>query len=125
MHGATCAAMAALAAFLITSDATAEGDPQAGAQIFGACATCHSLTPGVHMTGPSLAGLWGRKAGAAEGFTRYSDALKGAGVTWDAETLDKWLADPRAFIPNNRMTFPGVKQAQTRADLIAYLKVAT
>jgi cytochrome c len=105
--------------------AAAEGDPQAGAQLFGNCAACHSLTPGRHMTGPSLAGVWNRKAGTAEGFARYSDALKAADVTWNAETLDRWLADPRGFIPGNRMTFPGIKDAKARADLIAYLQTAS
>jgi cytochrome c len=74
------------------------------------------------MTGPSLAGIWGRKAGSLASFHRYSPALKGADVTWTAETLDPWLRDPARYIPGNRMTFPGVKDAQARADLIAYLR---
>ena len=105
--------------------ATAADDAQEGAKAFGACAACHSLQPGRHMTGPSLAGLWERKAGTAVGFPRYSEALKSSGVTWNAETLDAWLADPRAFIPNNRMTFPGIADAKARADLIAYLQAAS
>jgi cytochrome c len=102
----------------------AEGDAQEGAKAFRVCAACHSLAPGRHMTGPSLAGIWQRKAGTVAGFTRYSDALRSAAVTWDAETLDPWLADPRAFIPNNRMKFPGIRDAKARADLIAYLQRA-
>jgi cytochrome c len=77
------------------------------------------------MLGPSLAGVWGRKAGVAPGFTRYSEALKTSGVIWNAETLDRWLADPASFIPNNRMAFPGIDDATARADLIAYLHSAT
>ena len=100
-------------------------DAQEGAKLFGACAACHSLAPGRHMTGPSLAGIWQRKAGTAVDFPRYSEALKSSGVTWNAETLDAWLVDPRAFIPNNRMTFPGVRDAKARADLIAYLQAAS
>jgi len=119
------AAILALLLSASTHTAHAAGDPQAGAQIFGNCAACHSLTPGRHMTGPSLAGVWNRKAGTAQGFSRYSDALKNANVTWNAETLDRWLADPPGFIPGNRMTFPGVKDAKARADVIAYLQMAT
>jgi cytochrome c len=115
----------ALISLLLVSGAQAEGDAQEGAKAFRACAACHSLTPGRHMTGPSLAGLWDRKAGTAAGFTRYSDALKSAGVTWNGESLDPWLADPSAFIPGNRMTFPGIRDAKARADLIAYLQQAS
>src|SRR3990167_6099323 len=54
-----------------------------------------------------------------------SDAVKAAGFTWDAEHLDKWLADPRGFMPGTKMTFAGLKNPQDRVDLIAYLKVET
>ena len=74
------------------------------------------------MTGPSLAHVWNRKAGSTAGFMRYSDALKRSGVTWKAGTLDKWLAGPEGFISGNAMTFPGVRDAQARQDLIAYLR---
>jgi len=110
---------------LLAATAADAGDAQDGAKVFRGCAACHSLQPGRHMTGPSLAGLWERKAGTVEGFPRYSDALKSSGVTWNAQTLDAWLADPRAFIPNNRMTFPGLRDAKARADLIAYLQAAS
>ncbi len=58
--------------------------------MFGQCAACHSVEPGVHLTGPSLAAIWGRRAGTVGGFGRYSSALKHAGITWDAPTLDGW-----------------------------------
>ena len=102
----------------------ATGDPDRGAQVFRSCAACHSLKPGEQHTGPSLAGIVGRHAGTVAGFTRYSSALQQADVTWTEETLDRWLADPRAVVPGNSMTFPGVRDQQARADLIAYLKVA-
>jgi len=124
LGSAAAAVMLALAPSASAADA-APGNAQEGAKLFRACAACHSLAPGRHMTGPSLAGVWERKAGTAEGFPRYSDALKSSGVTWNAQTLDAWLADPRALIPNNRMTFPGVRDAQARADLIAYLQAAS
>ena len=93
--------------------------------MFRRCAACHTLEPGVHRTGPSLAGVFGRKAGTAEGFHRYSDALRSADLVWREDTLNGFLADPQAFLPGNRMTFPGIADAQARADVIAYLKDTT
>jgi len=110
---------------LLAATAAGAGDAQEGAKVFRACAACHSLEPGRHMTGPSLAGLWERKAGTVEGFPRYSEALKSSGVTWNAQTLDAWLADPRSFISKNRMTFAGIRDAKARADLIAYLQAVS
>lgn len=105
--------------------AQAEGDPAKGKQVFNQCRACHSLKAGQHRVGPSLAGVWGRKAGMAEGFNRYSDAMKESDVTWNAESLDAYLADPRGYIPGNNMTFPGVKSEEKRANVIAYLKQET
>jgi cytochrome c len=102
--------------------AQSEGDAQAGAQAFNACAACHSLMPGRHMTGPSLADIWQKPAGSVAGFQRYSPALKSSGVVWTFEALNAWLADPRAFIPKSRMTFPGIESEKTRTDLIAFLQ---
>jgi cytochrome c len=124
MRKSASAGLAAALLPLLAVPAVAAGDAQEGAKAFRACAACHSLQPGRQMTGPSLAGIWERKAGMVAGFPRYSDALKSSGVTWNAETLDAWLADPRAFIPKNRMTFPGIRDAKARADLIAYLQAA-
>jgi cytochrome c len=98
------------------------GDPARGADLFGrACAACHSLQPGRNKTGPSLAGVVGRKAGDLPSFHRYSPALKNSGVTWDPAALDAWIKDPQAFIPGNRMPFRGIPDAQARADIVAYL----
>jgi cytochrome c len=104
------------------ANAQAEGDATRGAQAYRACAACHSLHPDRNMTGPSLAGVWHRKAGSLASFRRYSPALKEADIVWDERTLDPWLANPAHFLPGNRMTFPGIKDEQARADLIAYLK---
>lgn len=108
----------------ISQSAIAAGDAKRGAQLFQQCMACHSIQPGEHMTGPSLAHVAGHKAGTAEGFQRYSDALTRSGVTWNDATLDKWLTNPEKFIPGNSMTFPGVREGQARQDLIAYLKAA-
>ncbi|SOY62210.1 conserved hypothetical protein [Cupriavidus phytorum] len=77
------------------------------------------------MTGPSLAEVWGRKAGTADGFTRYSDALKRSGLVWDKQSLDAWLKSPAALVPGNAMGFPGIADARTRADLVAYLEAVS
>jgi cytochrome c len=77
------------------------------------------------MTGPSLSGVWDRKAGTVASFSRYSPALKSSGVTWGDQTLDAWVRDPRAFIPGNHMVFAGIADDQARADLLAFLKQAT
>jgi cytochrome c len=114
-----------LAALAIAQPAYSAGDASRGARIFGQCMACHSVKPGEHMTGPSLAGVWNHKAASAEGFMRYSEALKKSGVVWTQDTLDKWLRDPAAFVPGTTMTFPGVKDEQARQDLLAYLKAAS
>ena len=101
----------------------AGGDPARGATLFQQCAACHSVEPGLHLTGPSLAAIWNRRAATVPGFGRYSDALKHAAITWDAAALDRWLQRPQAVIPETTMTFQGMQSARQRADVIAYLKV--
>ena len=100
----------------------AERDASQGARAFRACAACHSLESGRNMTGPSLAGVWHRKAGTAPAFTRYSEVMKRSDVTWDEKTLDAYLKDPAGFMPGNHMTFPGIPDDETRADIVAFLK---
>jgi len=99
-----------------------EGNAARGAAAFALCVVCHSVEPGVHLTGPSLARALGHRAGTVEGFTRYSEPLKRATRVWDAATLDRWLEDPQAVVPGNLMTFAGLKDARQRADLVTYLK---
>jgi cytochrome c len=109
-----------------TVEPAAAVDAQKGQQIFRqACVACHSLEPDKNMTGPSLAGVWGRRAGTLQSFTRYSPALQSADVEWSEETLDAWLADPEAFVPGNDMGFPGIAEDEQRADVIAFLKDAS
>lgn len=110
---------------LLSHSASAAAEPDFGATTFArACAACHSLQPNRNMTGPSLAGVWGRKAGTLQSFDRYSLALKSVNVTWDASSLDQWIKDPSRFIPRNRMTFPGIADSQARRELIDYLRRA-
>ncbi len=109
-----------------SSPASAAGDAAAGEQVFRKmCAGCHSIDPGVHKTGPSLAGVYGRKAGSS-GFPR-ANGLTGADFTWNAENLNEYLADPQAFVlahtQNRRSAMPSrLKDPQQREDVIAYLK---
>ncbi len=116
---------ASLATMPVAAPGATRGDPEEGAGLFRACVACHALEPGKHRTGPSLAGVIGRKAGTAPGFQRYSPALKQAEILWDEAALDRWLADPKALVPGNRMIFPGLKDETERADLIAYLAQAS
>jgi cytochrome c len=119
-------AIMALVSFASLSPALAQlGDASRGQQDFRACAPCHSLEPDRNMTGPSVASLWGRKAGSLPSFDRYSDALKSSGIIWDDRALDGWLTDPDRMVPDNDMPFEGIKDGRVRADLLAFLKEAT
>ncbi len=101
------------------------GDLANGQRKFALCRSCHTITEGgPNLTGPNLHGVFGREAGAGADYS-YSDVVNAAGFTWDAEHLDKWLADPRGFMPGTKMTFAGLKDPKDRIDLIAYLKVET
>jgi cytochrome c len=120
-----CTIVGTVALVCGTAEAFAAGDPAAGARAFGQCMACHSVEPGRHLTGPSLAHVWGRKAASVEGFMRYTDALSRSGLTWNAQTLDKWLANPEALVPGTSMTFQGIKEAKVRADVIAYLQTVS
>jgi cytochrome c len=116
----------AFAAVLVSLPAGAQQDSGAhGEQNFRVCAACHSLEPDRNLTGPSLANLWGRKAGSFPSFDRYSDALKASGIIWDDRSLDAWLTDPARMVPDNEMPFDGIKDSRVRADLLAFLKEAT
>lgn len=111
------AALAALPAPYNTADI------ENGRIKFGLCRSCHSIEPGApNMTGPNLHGVFGRQVGTKEGFN-YSDAVKAADFVWTAEPLDQWLAEPKTFLPGNKMTFVGLKNPKDRTDLIAYLMV--
>jgi cytochrome c len=105
--------------------AHAAGNVERGAQASRNCVACHSFAAGRQLTGPSLAGIWGKKAGRVDGFGRYSEALKASDVVWEHDTLDAWLRSPSAFIPGNTMPFGGIPDPAVRADLIAYLQAVS
>jgi len=100
-----------------------QADLENGARVFARCRSCHTLTPnGPNMTGPNLYGVIGRVAGTHAGFN-YSKPVKAAGFVWDDDHIDHWLASPRTFLPGNRMSFPGLPDADDRRDVIAFLSV--
>jgi cytochrome c len=109
-----------LAATAFSFSAFADGDAAAGKQVFSQCTLCHGAKKGENKIGPSLWDVYGRKSGSVEGYN-YSDAVKKLNVTWDDETLMKWLDNPSAMAPGTKMVFrlPSEKQ---RKDVIAYLK---
>jgi cytochrome c len=100
----------------------AAGDPAKGKAIYQRCQGCHSIDR--NRVGPMHLALFGRRAGSLEGFA-YSKAMRESGIVWNEATLDKFLENPRGVVPGTKMTYAGVKDAQERADLIAYLKQAT
>ena len=115
--------IAMLPALLVTA-ARSDDDVARGEKRFTDCAACHSLAPGINNVGPSLAGIFSRKAAAVPDF-RYSAAMRKSGITWTPQTLDEFIADPQALVPANRMPYAGLPDAAARADLIAYLQKAT
>jgi cytochrome c2 len=119
MHGLRQVCVAAVLA--AAGAAHAEGDAARGEMRFEDCAACHTTERGVNKVGPSLSGLFDRKAGELADF-RYSAALKRSGITWTPQSLDTFIADPQHAVPANRMPYAGMPDAGDRADLIAYLR---
>jgi cytochrome c len=118
--GLTLATVVGMAAVAIPSQARADGDAAAGEHVFARCVVCHSTKAGENKVGPSLAGVFGRKSGSEPGYN-YSPAVKSAGVTWDEQELDKFLANPGADIHGTKMLI-AVPNAGDRQNVIAYLK---
>jgi cytochrome c len=109
-------------ALLVWTFAPAASAQDAGEAIFKRyCAVCHTTQPGQNKIGPSLAGIVGRKAGSVPGYS-YTEANKNSGITWDDQTLDTYLTDPKKMIPGTKMLFAGIKNAEDRKALIEYLK---
>ncbi|MFZ4806361.1 MAG: c-type cytochrome [Hyphomicrobiaceae bacterium] len=97
-------------------------DPAAGEDVFKKCRACHQVgETAKNAVGPKLNGIIGRTAGSVDGFN-YSPANKGSGVTWTEDTFKKYIVDPKAFMPGNKMAFAGVKDDKDVADLLAFLK---
>lgn len=103
--------------------AMAEGDAAAGEKVFKKCKACHVVDQEKNRLGPHLVGVFGRTSGSVEGF-KYSKAMQEAAITWDETTIAEYLADPKGYVPKNKMAFPGLKKEEDRANVIAYLKEA-
>ena len=108
-------------AALACGAARADGDPEAGKQVFKKCHACHNIGEGArNAVGPELDGVVGRKAGTVEGYS-YSDANKNSGITWDVATLDVYLKNPQARVPGTKMTFAGLSSEKDIDNVVAYL----
>ncbi len=118
--GAT-AGLAGMSLAWLASAATPADAPTAAD--FSRCAGCHSTQAGQNKVGPSLAGVFGRSSGSVPGYN-YSDAMKNAHLTWDQQTLDKYLQNPGGLVHGTKM-FATVPDAETRQRVIAYLKSLT
>jgi cytochrome c len=111
-------AAAALAAGMGAAQAQ---DAAAGEKVFAPCKACHQVGDNAkNGVGPTLNGLFGRKAGQVEGYS-YSTANKNSGLTWDEATFADYIKDPKAKVPGTKMIFAGLKDEQKIKDLTAYL----
>ena len=117
--GGVIAALVASAAFADSAE------DMRGKNMYLRCQTCHTVNKdGAHLTGPSLYGLFGSKAGAKDSY-KYSKALASSDFVWTEETLSAWVENPSALIPETTMAFPGIKNADDRKALIKYLRQVT
>ena len=126
LASACCITLTAALAFCMPTPAAAQdGNAEEGAEVYKKCRACHDVGPDAkNKVGPLLNGIIGRKAGTIEGFA-YSDANKAAGdggLVWTEEILFKYLENPLTFMKGTKMAFAGLKDAQDRKDVIAYLK---
>ena len=117
----------ALVLFTFSTGFVDAGNLSKGKRVFNKCKACHTLVAGKNRVGPSLKGVFGRKAGTASKY-RYSKAMKKAGLdglVWSEETISKFLVKPRTFIKRTKMSFAGLKKTTDIKNLLAFLKQAT
>jgi cytochrome c len=126
----TFAAALSVAVEIVAAGARAEGDAARGERLFNQqCKACHTVEKGgaslvASLVGPSLHGLFGRKAGIGGGY-ESSDEMKNSGIVWDDKALVEYLKDPKGRVPGTKMVYIGLKQEAQQQDMIAYLKKAT
>lgn len=117
---------ALLLAFSATASAEEIGDPARGEALWADCSGCHQIGPGAkNRIGPQLNGIFGRRAASIDGF-KYSKSMQRAGrdgLTWRLETLNAYVENPKVLVSGTRMSYRGMKDAQDRADLLAFLRV--
>ena len=104
------------------SSSAMAGDAALGKKVFKKCKACHVVDKEKHKTGPHLVNVIGRTAGTAEGYKKYSKAMKNSGIVWDDETLNGYLEKTKKYLKGTRMAFAGLKKEEDRANVIAYLK---
>jgi len=119
---------AALAGFVVATSGQVLADDadaalvKAGSRVFNACRACHVADADQDSgLGPNLWAVIGAKSAHRDDFD-YSDAVKKAGIVWTDENLDKWLANPKAFLSGNKMAFIGLPKEEDRKAVIAFLK---
>ena len=100
--------------------AAVAGDVKAGKKVFRKCKACHKLEEGKNGAGPHLVGIFGRTAGAVEGF-KYSKAMSASGIVWDTETLTAFLTKPKKYLKGTKMAFGGLKKPEDIENVLAYL----
>ena len=121
MKTSTLSALVVVTSLTAATGALAQ-DAAAGKSSFNKCLACHAIGEGAkNKVGPELNGLDGRKSGTAEGYS-YSDANKNSGITWNEQSFEDYIKDPRVKVPNTKMIFPGIKNEKEAGDLWAYLK---
>jgi len=122
MKKQTFALLFCLTATVLASPVWAAGDAKKGADVFAEeCGDCHSTIAGKNKKGPSLNGVFGRKAGSVADFSGYSEAMKQSGITWAADKVDTYITQPKKVVAGGKMKYDGLGDAAARADVIAYL----
>jgi cytochrome c len=113
----------ALLSVLLTANVFAAGDAAKGEVQFGQCTACHTVVEGgAELIGPNLFGVSGSIAASRSKTFDYSPALKKSAIAWTDEKLDQWIKSPGTLVPGAKMEFTGISRAETRANIIAYLK---
>lgn len=124
-----------LAAASVTSPTWAAGDAAKGKKVFNKCKACHKLAANKKAIGPSLHGMFGRKAGTLAGY-KYSKDMKAAGakgLVWDDKTFGEFITKPKKYLGGvlgkkkgrTKMSFNGLRKAKDRDNLLTFLKQAT
>ena len=120
------AAIMSVGLWATTTTADEIGNAERGEKLFAQCATCHQVGKGAkHRIGPHLNGIFGRKAGTVDGYTRYSEGLLRAGndgLVWSLDKLHAYLENPKYLVSGTRMNFAGMDKEEDRADVLAYLR---
>jgi len=106
----------------VLAQPTNAGEEARGKRLYLLCASCHEVrSDGPELAGPHLQGVVGREAGAVKDYA-YSETVAQSGIRWTRETLDRWLQNPAAYLPGNKMAFLGIQEPAARAALIDYLE---